>query len=136
MSSVIINAPEVHSLYPQAEVSTKNNYETVIKTGLWFLGTIVFCLAMIDLYAQTFASETQIGLQSAKIEKLKLNRDLRFSDINPLIVGSPTIHTQPADKYKHICKSMKQYTWNGFFKSYSVTVYIGLGEDPSIDFIH
>jgi len=136
MSSITINAPEARPLYPSKEASARINYEAAIKTGLWSIGTIVFCLAMVDFYAQTYARETQIGLQSAQTEKQEINQDLRISDITPFIVGSPTIQTRPADKYTSMCKEMRQYTWKGFFKSYSISVYIGLGDNPSIDFVH
>jgi len=136
MSSITINTPEARTLYPSKEVSAQINYEAVIKTGLWSIGIIVFCLGMVDFYAQTYARETQIGLQSAQAEKQEINQDLRISDIKPFIVGSPTIQTRPADKYTNMCKEMRQYTWKGFFKSYSISVYIGLGGNPSIDFVH
>ncbi|MCH9724450.1 MAG: hypothetical protein K0U86_06055 [Planctomycetes bacterium] len=137
MSSIPINAPDARILYPGKEVAFDlNNYQFVIQTILWSAGIIIFCLALVDFYAHTYARETEVGLQLAQIEKLKINQDLRISDIKPFIVGSPNIQTRPADKYIHMCKEMKQYTWHGFFKSYSISVYIGISKDPSIDFIH
>ncbi|MFK7777378.1 MAG: hypothetical protein QM501_04565 [Gimesia sp.] len=136
MSSVAIDASEQHTCNPSKFTSVQINYEAVMKTCLWSVGTIVFFLAMIDFYAQTYASETQIGLLNAKEANLELNQDFRISEISPFIVGSPVIKTLPTDKYKHMCKEMIQYRWKGFFKSYSIFVYIGIGENPSIDFVH
>lgn len=136
MSSITMDAPETRSAYPSVQVSTERNYQAVIKMVVWSLGTIIFCLAMVDFYAQTHASETGIALQSAQVEKLEINKDLRISDIGQYIVGSPTVQTRPADKYTNMCKEMKEYTWKGFFRSYSISIYVGLGNDPSIDFVH
>lgn len=140
MSSITIDAPESRSVYPSTtvstDVSTEKNYQTVLKTSVWISGIIVFCLAMVDFYAQTYANETGFALQSAQEQFLELNKDLRVSNIDQYIVGSPTVQTRPADKYTHMCKNMKQYTWKGFFKTYSITVYLGLGNDPSVDFVH
>ncbi|WP_339729202.1 hypothetical protein [uncultured Gimesia sp.] len=136
MSSITIDAPEARSAYPSKTVSAKKNYQAVIKISVWILGTIIFCLAMVDFYAQTYANETGFALQSMKDELLEVNKDLRISDIDQYVVGSPTVQTRPADKYTHICKQMKQYTWKGFFKTYSISIYLGLGNNPSIDFVH
>tara|TARA_R110002095_G_scaffold208540_2_gene194331 strand:- start:7975 stop:8433 length:459 start_codon:yes stop_codon:yes gene_type:complete len=136
MSTVTIDAPEARTVYPSLPVPSKKFYQTVTKIVIWSLGTIFFCLAMIDFYAQTHASETGIALQSAQAEKLEINKDLRVSEVERYIIGSPTVHTCPADKYTHMCKEMKQYTWKGFFRNYSISVYLGLGKDPSIDFVH
>ncbi|WP_298866690.1 hypothetical protein [uncultured Gimesia sp.] len=137
MSSIPIDTPDARILDPPKEVAFElNHYQFAVQTILWSAGTIVFCLAMVDFYAHTYARETEAGLQLAQIEKQKINQDLRISDIKPFIVGSPMIQTRPADKYFHMCKEMKQYTWHGFFKSYSISVYIGISNDPSIDFIH
>tara|TARA_R110002111_G_scaffold258083_1_gene326882 strand:- start:132695 stop:133153 length:459 start_codon:yes stop_codon:yes gene_type:complete len=136
MSTVTIDAPEARTAYPSIPVPSKRFYQVATKIVIWSLGTIIFSLAMIDFYAQTHASETGIALQSAQAEKLEINQDLRISDIGSYIVGSPTVETRPADKYTHMCKEMKQYTWKGFFKNYSISVYMGLGNNPSIDFVH
>lgn len=136
MSTITIDAPESRSTYPATAVSTEKNYQTVLKTSVWILGTIVFCLAMIDFYAQTYANESGFALQSAQEQLLEVNKDLRVSNIDQYIVGSPTVQTRPADKYTHMCKKMKQYTWKGFFRTYTISVYLGLGNDPSIDFVH
>ncbi|MCA9015520.1 MAG: hypothetical protein KDA77_09350, partial [Planctomycetaceae bacterium] len=136
MSTITIDAPESRSVYPSTTVSTERNYPLIIKTFAWILGTVAFCLAMVDFYAQTYASETGIALQTAQEKMLEVNQDLRISDIEKYIVGSPIVQTRPADKYTHMCKEMKQYTWKGFFKTYSISVYLGLGNDPSIDFVH
>ncbi|QDT43361.1 hypothetical protein Pan241w_34610 [Gimesia alba] len=136
MSSITIDAPEARSVYPSTTVSTENNYQTIIKFSVWTLGTIIFCLAMIDFYAQTYASESGIALQTAQEDMSELNKDLRLSEIENYLVGAPTVQSGPADKYTHMCKEMKKYTWKGFFKTYSITVYLGLGNDPSVDFVH
>ena len=136
MSSITIDAPEARSVYPSTTVSTEKSYQTIIKLSVWISGAIIFSLAMIDFYAQTYANESGIGLQTAQEDLLEFNEDLRLSNIENYIVGSPTVQTGPADKYTHMCKQMKKYTWQGFFKTYSITVYLGLGNDPSIDFVH
>lgn len=136
MSSITIDAPESRSVYPSTTVSTENNYQAVIKVSAWILGTILFCLAMFDFYAQTYANESGIALQTAQEDMSELNQDLRLSDIESYLVGAPTVQTGPPDKYTHMCKKMKKYTWKGFFKTYSISVYLGLGTDPSVDFVH
>ncbi|QDV51522.1 hypothetical protein [Gimesia fumaroli] len=136
MSSITIDAPESRSAYPSSTVSTEKDYQSIIKISVWILGAIIFCLAMIDFYAQTYANESGFALQTAQEDLLKLNEDLRVSDIENYLVGSPTVQTSPADKYTHMCKQMKKYTWQGFFQTYSISVYLGLGNDPSVDFVH
>lgn len=136
MSTISFDAPEARSGYPSSKFLTTNYYQTGIKITVWTLGLIVLCLAMVDFYAQTHANETGIALQSAQNEKLEINEDLRISDIDKYIVGSPVVRTRPADKYTNMCKQMKEYTWKGFFKNYSISVYLGLGSDPSVDYVH
>lgn len=136
MSSITIDAPEARTVYPASTVSSSKTYQAVIKYTVWTLGAVIFCLAMIDFYAQTYANESGIALKSVKEELLEVNKDLRISDVEKYIVGSPIVQTRPADKYTHICKEMKQYTWKGFFKTYSITIYLGLGTNPSVDFVH
>lgn len=136
MSNITLNPPEVRASKPSKNSSNPSRYESIVKTILWTLGTIVVCLAIVDLFAQTHARETEIGLQNAQAEKLDVHKDLRISDIDSLIIGSPTVEIRPADKYTNMCLKMKKYTWKGFFKNYSISVYIGQGVDPSIDFIH
>ena len=109
MSTVTIDAPEARTVYPSIQVPTKQFYQAALKMVLWSSGTILFCLAMVDFYAQTNASETGIALQSAQAEKLEINKDLRISDIGRYVVGSPIVQTRPADKYTHMCKEMKKY---------------------------
>ena len=136
MTTVSIDAPESRSLHSSTNIQSQRSYLTAIKTVVWVTGTLLVCLALFDFYAQTYANETGIALEHAKHEKLNQNKDLRLSEIAPYISGSPTVVTRPADRYKHMCKEMKQYTWKGFFKNYSISVYIGLGENPSIDYVH
>ncbi|QGQ26388.1 hypothetical protein F1728_28565 [Gimesia benthica] len=136
MSTITIDAPEARPLYPSTTAHHQTQFQSIFKTIIWSAGVILFCLAMFDFYAQTYAHETEIALQKAQAAKLDLNKDLRMSDITPFISGSPSISTLPADRYTHMCKEMKQYTWNGFFKTYTLSLYVGLGENPSIDFVH
>lgn len=136
MSTITIDAPEARPLYPSTTTAHPTQYQAVFKTAIWIAGAAVLCLAMTDFYAQTYAHETEIALQQAQAEKLDINKDLRLGDIAPYISGSPTVSTMPADKYTHMCKVMKQYTWKGFFKDYTLSLYVGLGENPSIDFVH
>lgn len=136
MSTISFDAPEAHTAYPSSKFLTAKFYQTGTKITVWTLGLTIFCLAMVDFYAQTHASETGIALQSAQNEKLEINEDLRISDIEKYIVGSPVVQTRPADKHTNMCKEMKEYTWKGFFKNYSISVYLGLGVDPSVDYVH
>ncbi|QDV18918.1 hypothetical protein Pan153_35790 [Gimesia panareensis] len=136
MSTITIDAPEARPLYPSTTAHHQTQIQSIVKTIIWTAGAIIFCLAMFDFYAQTYAHETEIALQQAQAEKLDLNQDLRLNDIAPYIAGAPIISTRPADKYTHMCKEMKQYTWKGFFKNYTLSLYVGLGENPSIDYVH
>ncbi|WP_417378101.1 hypothetical protein [Gimesia sp.] len=135
MSTITIEAPESRSNGPST-FSVESYTQSAIRMLTWTLGTIVFCLAMIDFYAQTYAHETELALQHAQTEMLDQNKDLRMSDVNLYIAGTPSVVTKPADNHTQMCKKMKQYTWKGFFKDYSISVYVGLGENPSIDFVH
>ncbi len=135
MSTISIDTPESHSVYSARQFSNTPVSTNVLKMTIWTLGTIICCLVLIDFYAQTQAKETKIALQCAQTEKLEVNQDLRFSEIEQYIAGSPAVVTRPADSHTNMCKEMKQYTWNGFFKSYSISVYVGIGKDPSIDFV-
>ncbi|WP_417382994.1 hypothetical protein [Gimesia sp.] len=135
MSTLTIEAHESRSNDPSTH-SLESFTQSAIKCLSWTLGTILFGLAMVDFYAQTYAHETELALQHAQTKMLELNRDLRMSEINEYIAGTPSVVTRPADNHTQMCKKMKQYTWNGFFKDYSISVYVGLGEDPSIDFVH
>jgi hypothetical protein len=136
MSSITIDAPESRPLYPSTTAHRPAQLQSIFKTIIWTAGAAVFCLAMFDFYAQTYAHATEIALQQAQAAKLDLNKDLRMADIAPFISGSPEVSTLPADRYTHMCKEMKQYTWKGFFKEYTLSLYVGLGENPSIDFVH
>ena len=135
MSTITIEAPQSRSNDPST-LSVESFIQSTIKTLSWTLGTIVFGLAMIDFYAQTYAHETELALHLAQTEMLDQNKDLRMSEVNQYIAGTPSCVTMPADNHTQMCKKMKQYTWKGFFKDYSITVYVGLGENPSIDFVH
>jgi len=135
MSTMSIEAPEARSSYPFTS-SVESYAQSAIRMLAWTLGAIVFCLAMVDFYAQAHAHETELALQHAQNEMLDQNKDLRMSDVNKYIAGKPSVLTRPADNHTQMCKKMKQYTWKGFFKDYSISVYIGLGENPSIDFVH
>lgn len=136
MSTIIIDAPEAHSLDPQRQIRTEHFSHTALKMIVWTLTTIIFGLVLFDFYVQTQAKETKIALQCAQTEKLEVNKDLRVSEIDQYIAGSPVVQTRPADQHTNICKEMKQYTWKGFFKNYSISVYVGIGKDPSVDFVH
>lgn len=135
MSTMTIEAHDSRTSNPST-LSVESYAQATIRILTWTLGTIVFCLAMIDFYAQTYAHETELALQHAQTEMLDQNKDLRMSEVNQYIAGTPSVVTRPADDHTQMCKKMKQYTWKGFFKDYTITVYVGLGENPSIDFVH
>ncbi|QDT92015.1 hypothetical protein [Gimesia algae] len=135
MSTITIDAPESRSNYPST-LTIETYTQTVIRMLTWVLGSIVFCLAMVDFYAQTYAHETELALLQAQTEMLEQNNDLRMSDVNQYIAGTPSVLTRPADNHTQMCKKMKEYTWKGFFRDYTILVYVGLGENPSIDFVH
>lgn len=104
--------------------------------GVIFGGlAILLVVALLDFQAKsaaTGAAQAWRDALKAKDEK----QDLRKSEFDRIPVkGSPAVTTARAEQNSYAAVSVTTYVWKGTFRTYTVKVFIGLGEDPAIEHI-
>ncbi len=102
----------------------------VIVLGL--LG-VLLVLGLFDFQAKQSATSTADGWRTALRAKGEDN-ELTKSEFDKLpIHGKPTMTSEAAGSNSFAAKSLNTYTWTGIIRSYVVKVYLGLGNDPTIE---
>jgi hypothetical protein len=109
----------------------------VIRTVVWGTLGVLVVLTLLDMKSRVAAQRTRDAWQAAQKEKVDSNRDLHRSDLEPMIQGSPSLPPveEEADRHQDICRKVLRYTWPGIVRDYTVSVYLGLGQDASVEFI-
>ena len=109
----------------------------IIRVVVWGGVAVMALLTLLDMRSRVAAQGTRDAWIAAQDEKIKQNKDLHRSDLDSLIQGSPRLPPEeaPADRHQTVCRSMLKYTWPGILRSYTINVYLGLGDDASVEYI-
>ena len=130
-----MNRPETQKRSTAGNSAAKRSM--VIRVVVWGSLAVMAVLTLLDVRSRMAAQRTRDAWIAALDQKVDSNRDLRQSELEPLIAGSPRLPPtkEPADRHQRICRDVLRYTWPGILRSYTVSVYLGLGEDASVEFI-
>jgi hypothetical protein len=96
---------------------------------------ILLVLALLDYQSKQAAAATATGWREAVRSKDEMH-ELKKSEFKKLTVqGSPTISSFQSATRSIDADSVDTYSWKGIFRTYSVKVSFGMGNDPSVESI-
>ncbi len=126
------------------KVAKKKSTKSPPKNQLtgWIIRGVVFgvlglllILAVLDFQAKQAATGTAAAWRGA-VQKQDETSDLRKSEFDKIpLQGNPSTTSAKAEANSYAAVTVNTYTWKGTFRSYVVKVYVGMGNDPSIEHI-
>ena len=116
-------------------VSPRGRSDLVTRGIIWGGIAVLALMAAFDFRAKHAATRTADAWRVAQAEKFAADEEFYYSELAASIRGNPARATRPARKHRGVARDEETFTWNGVFRSYPVTVYLGLGEDRSVEFI-
>lgn len=125
------------SAQPKTRSSKPDNTirDWIIRGVVFGILGVLLVLALLEFQAKTAAT----GIAQSWRDALKAKdekEDLRKSEFDKIpLKGSPTVTTAKAEQNSYAAVSVNTYVWKGAFRTYTVKVYIGLGEDPAIEHV-
>jgi hypothetical protein len=94
---------------------------------------ILLILALLDFRAKQSATSTAEAWRSALRAKGETS-DLTKSEFSQIAVkGGPEITSAKAGPNGMLAVTVDTYVWKGTFRTYTVKVYFGLGNDPTVE---
>ena len=105
----------------------------------WIIRGVVFgtlglllVLALLDFRAKQAATNTSKAWRAA-LTAVGEHEELTKSKFEQIpIQGSPVVTTVNSDR-RQLVMSINTYVWNGVFRSYTVKVHFGMGNNPSVE---
>jgi hypothetical protein len=106
----------------------------------WIIRGVVFgilglllILALLDFQAKQAATSTAEAWKAA-IRAQGEHEDLTKSAFEKVPVrGRPTVVSGDAGPNSFAARTLNTFTWKGTFRTYTVKVYFGLGNDPPVE---
>lgn len=106
-----------------------------IRGAVFGVLAILLVLAWLDYQSKQAAASTATGWREAVRSKDEMH-ELKKSEFKKLAVnGSPAISSFQSATRSIDANSVDTYAWKGIFRTYSVKVSFGLGDDPPVESI-
>ncbi len=117
---------------PASNIPLRNG---LIRGTIAALLVILLGLALLDYRSKQEATTTATGWREALRTKDEM-QELNKSALKKLpVVGQPTITSFQSATRSATENSTDTYAWKGIFRTYSVKVAFGLGNDPPVESI-
>ncbi len=118
------------------EAATPSPCRRVGRIILWCALAVLVALAVLDFRTKSAAEQTGNAWRNALRQK-PIGVDLTQSELAKYIQGKPSRKTleKPPKRSGIPAKTADVYVWKGIFRQYEITVFLGLGSDPSVELV-
>lgn len=130
-----MNQPEKSEKKSKKTPAKNKTMDWIIRGTVFGVLGVLLIVALLDFTAKQSAQGTADAWRAALKAKDE-HADLFKSEFDKVPVkGSPTVTTTQSATRSITANSVSTYVWRGTFRTYTVKVSFGMGNDPTVESI-